>query len=177
VSVFFVGAMPWVQLFQDGERTGWASVVQADWSPQGTGRFVTLRRDGRWRVVGTNRALIDWLWDWYLRPAMEEAGEAWEREPFELGEVELAIDLDRGLTARGGGIEIELSEPIDRQLIRRERYPLGGFEPTASWVRVPCARARIVVDGEPIPGIPSRATDSAGPRSSAQINVAEVWTT
>lgn len=177
VSVFFVGVMPWVQLFQDGERTGWASVIQADWSPRGTGRFVTLRRDGRWRAVGTNQALLDWLWDWYIRPVMAESGEVWQREPFEPGEVELAIDLDRGLTARGGGIEIEMSEPIDRQLIRRERYPLGGFEPTASWVRISCAQARITVDGESVPGLPSRATDSYGPRSSAQINVAEVWTT
>jgi hypothetical protein len=177
VSVFFVGAMPWVQLFQDGERTGWASVIQADWSPHGPGRFVTLRREGRWRAIGTNQALIDWLWEWYIQPAMTDAGQVWEREPFEPGEVELAIDLDRGLTARGGGVEIELSEPIDRQLIRRQPYPLGDFEPTASWVRVPCARACVTVDGRPLPGEPSRGTDSYGQRSSAQINVAEVWTT
>jgi hypothetical protein len=175
--VFFVGTMPWVQLFQGGERTGWASVIQADWSPHGTGRFVTLRRDGRWRAVGTNQALLDWLWDWYLRPAMVESGEVWEREPFEPGEVALAIDLDKGLTARGGGIEIEMSDPIDRVLIRRERYPLGDLRPTCSWVRVSCATARVTVDGAPLPGEPSRATDSYGPRSSAQINVAEVWTT
>lgn len=177
MSVFFVGMMPWVQLFQDGERTGWASVIKADWSPHGTGQFITLRRDGSWRVVGTNERLLDWLWDWYMEPAMVASSEASQREPFELGEVELAIDLDKGLTARGGGIEIEMSEPIDRHLVRRERYPLGDFQPTCSWVRVSCALARVMLDGEPIPGEPSRGTDSYGSKSSAQINVAEVWTT
>ena len=169
--------MPWVQLFQDGQRTGWVSVIEADWSPHGTGRFIALQRDGRWRTAGTNQALLDWLWDWYLHPAMVDAGEVWEREPFRRAEVDLTIDLDRGLTARGGGVEIELTEPIDRQLIRREQYPLGEFRPTCSWVRVPCARAWVTADGEPVPGLPSRGTDSYGPRSSAQINVAEVWTT
>lgn len=177
VGVLFVGAMPWVQLFRDEQRTGWASVIHADWTPHGPGRFLTLRRDGRCRIVGTNEPLADWLWQWYIQPSMTASGEPWQREPFESGEVDLEIDLTTGLTARGGGIEVEISEPIDRQLIRREEYPLGDFRPTASWVRVSCARARIMVDGQPLPGQPSRATDSYGPRSSAQINVAEVWTT
>jgi hypothetical protein len=177
VGVFFVGAMPWVQLFRDGERTGWASVIQADWSPHGPGRFITLRRGGRLRIAGDNQPLIDWLWDWYQEPVAAESGESWQREPFAHDDVEVSIDLDRGLLARGGGIEIEASEPFDRQLIHRSPYPLGDFKPTASWVRVCCARARIVVDGVPLEGEPVRGTDSMGPRSSAQINVAEVWTT
>jgi hypothetical protein len=177
VGVFLVGAMPWVQLFRDGERTAWVSAVRIDWSPQGTGRFVNLLADGRWRVVGTNEKLLDWLADWYLRPAMTAAGVGWQQEPFRTGPVDIDIDLDTGLRASGGGVEIELTEPIDRQLIRREPYPLGDFQPTASWVRVSCARARVVVNGRKLPGEPQRGEDSYGPRSTAQINIAEVWTT
>lgn len=176
MSVLFVGAMPWVQLFQRGQRTGWASVVAADWTPHGPGRCIALRRADRWRVVGTNRAMFDWLCGWYLRPAMEDAGEPWRLDPFEHGDVELSIDLDSGLRAAGGGIEVEMSHPIDRQLIRRDRYPLGDFQPTASWVRVVCAGAGIVDGGEAVAGEPTRGSDSYGPRSTAQINVAEVWT-
>lgn len=177
MGVFFVGAMPWVQLFQDGNRTGWASLIQADWSPYGPGRLLTLRIDGRERAAGNNPELYEWLWEWYRRPVLAAAGEPRQRDPFVPAEVELELDLAAGLTARGGGIELAIAEPLDRQLIRREPYPLGELRPTASWVRVCCARARIVVDGEPLPGEVERSTDSYGPRSTAQINVAEVWTT
>lgn len=177
MGVFFVGAMPWVQLFQDGTRTGWAALIQADWSPHGAGRLLTLRLGDRERAVGSNPELYEWLWEWYRQPVLEASGEPWRRQPFVPAEIELSLDLDAGLTARGGGIELEIAEPLDRQLIRREQYPLGEFRPTASWVRVSCARARIVVDGVPLPGEPQRTTDSSGPRSTAQLNVAEVWTT
>ena len=70
-----------------------------------------------------------------------------------------------------------LSGALERRLIRCEPYPLDDFFPTASWVRIACRHARVTVDGKPIPGAPNLSTDSFGRSSTAQINIAEVWTT
>jgi hypothetical protein len=174
-GVFFIGLMPWVQLFEGDQQTCWASVVQADWSLHGQARLLILRRDGQRRTIGNNEALYHWLKQWLLRPESDAFPAAADR--FEFGEVELEIDPGTGLRARAKNVHIEITDPLDRRLIRRERYPLGDFFPTASWVRIPCAQARVTVDGHSIPGRPNRSTDSYGASSTAQINIAEVWTT
>lgn len=61
MSVFFIGAMPWLQLFDNGVRTAWASVAQADWSPHETGRLITLRQCDRLRVISSNEGWPDGL--------------------------------------------------------------------------------------------------------------------
>lgn len=165
--------MPWVQLFDGDRRTVWAGIVQADWSPHGTGRQVNIRHDDRLRIIGTNEALATWLYDWLIRP---EPGSPTSFS-FEPGDVDLAIDLESGLRAAANGVEIEITGPLDRQLVRREQYPLGDFRPTCSWVRIPCSGAAVTLDGEPVPGAPDRSTDAYGIKTTAQINVAEVWTT
>lgn len=175
-GVFFIGVMPWVRLF-DGERlTCWASVVQADWSLGGAGRILMLRQDGRRRFLGDNKELLHWLGQWILHPATGEKPIEAQVE-FEQSEVALEIDPASGLRATAGDIQIEIASPIDRKLIRRERYPLGDFFPTASWVRIACEQARVVVGGIAMPGRPNRSKDSFGQYSTAQINIAEVWTT
>jgi hypothetical protein len=174
-GVFFIGAMPWVRLFEGDRETCWASVVQADWSLCGAGRLLILRRDGQRRTIGNNETLHHWLKEWLLQSESETLPVDADR--YEPGDVELAIDPGARLRARANNIQIEMSEPLDRRLIHREPYPLGNFRPTASWVRIPCAQARVVIDGHPIPGRPNRSDDSFGMSSTAQINTAEVWTT
>lgn len=175
-GVFFIGVMPWVRLF-DGERlTCWASVAQADWSLGGAGRILMLRQEGRRRILGDSRELLDWLAQWIWHPATGEKPIDSQVE-LEQSEVALEINPASGLRARAGDIQIEITSPIDRKLIRRERYPLGDFFPTASWVRVVCEQAQVTVGGKAIPGRPNRSTDSFGQYSTAQINIAEVWTT
>lgn len=174
-EVFFIGAMPWVRLFNGEQLECWASMAWADWSPHGTGRVLVLRQGNQRRTLGDNEALATWLGQW-LEPSANDDG-AERSESFEQSVVEVDLDLDSGLCVTAGNIRIEMSEPIDRQLIHRSPYPLGDFHPTASWVRISCARAHILVDDEPMPGKPKVSTDAHGPLSTAQINVAEVWTT
>jgi hypothetical protein len=175
-GVFFIGAMPWVRLFDGDRLTCWASVTQVDWSLGGAGRILMLRQEGRRRILGNNKELLHWLAQWIWHPATGEKPIEPQIE-FEQSEVALQIDPASGLRATAGDIQIEIASPIDRRLIRRERYPLGEFFPTASWVRVVCEQARVVVGGKVIPGSPNRSTDSFGQYSTAQINIAEVWTT
>jgi hypothetical protein len=174
-GVFFIGAMPWVRLFEDDRLTCWASVAWADWSPHGRGRVVVLRWGDRRRAVGDNESLATWLYEW-LESASPDS-RAYKPDRFEKGNVEVDLNLDTGLRVRAGEISLEMGGVIDRQLIHRAPYRLGDFLPTASWVRMPCAHAHIELDGTPIAGKPKLSTDSVGSSSTAQINVAEVWTT
>jgi hypothetical protein len=175
-GVFFIGAMPWVRLFDGQQLTCWASVIHADWSLHGPGRLIILRQNGRRRILGTNKGMLDWLEQWLLRPEGNEKSSA-ARDDFEQRDVELEINPEVGMKAAAGDIQVEINGALDRQLIRRERYPLGDFFPTASWVRIACMQARVIVDGKSIPGNPNLSTDSFGRFSTAQINIAEVWTT
>lgn len=178
VGVFFIGAMPWVQLFDDdGDRTGWASAIRVDWSSCGSGRLMTLKRDGRVTFFGDNRELAAWLWEWYLSHSLPTVDDTIRSYTFEPAEVELDIDPARGLRAGADGLEIVIDTPLNRHLVRRAPYPLGEFEPTCSWVRICCEHGAITVDGRPVPGRPATGTDRFGVNTTAQLNVAEVWTT
>jgi hypothetical protein len=172
VGVFFIGAMPWVQLFDDDRLTGWVSVIQIDWSPLGSGRLVTIRRDRRLHMLGTSEELAAWLYEWMF----QYHGDGYQPQPFRHSDIEFVVDPATGMRASADGVLIEMSTPIDRQLARREHYRLGDFAPTASWVRISCANARVVLDGVPLPGAPKLSTDDLGRCSTAQLNIAEVWT-
>jgi hypothetical protein len=172
MSVFFIGAMPWVQLYDDGRLCAWATVYQVDWSPHGSGSVLALRYRGQQQMFGTDGDLAAWLADW-----LRHDTNGYDMLPFRSCDVTLSIEPATGLRASAGGISVEMTLPLDRQLIRRDNYPLGDFAPTASWVRIACQEAAITVDGQLLPGAPLLSQDQFGPSSTAQLNIAEVWTT
>jgi hypothetical protein len=98
-GVFFIGAMPWVRLFEDDRLTCWASVAWADWSPHGRGRVVVLRWGDRRRAVGDNESLATWLYEW-LESASPDS-RAYKPDRFEKGNVEVDLNLDTAFEFAG----------------------------------------------------------------------------
>ncbi len=114
--------------------------------------------------------------DVFTRHFPEAAGTGGVLEYVETS-VDVDIDLTAGMRASAGGVVVQLSEPLDMRTFRAERIELGGTAYELSNVHVPCALATISVDGQPLPGEPTRSADAGAPESSAFLAVAEVWST
>lgn len=181
MSVLWVGAAPGLRLFAGEELTAWVGLCQVDWSTHGAGANVTLWRGDQVRVLGTNPELDEWMIETFITPMFRSAaigGVSWRSLTYETANVEIMIDLETGVRARAGDVDMELADPLDRQLIYREAYDLEGTFYRASWVNVSCGRGGITVGGVAVPGLPRMWTDDQGrQRSTAQLAVAETWST
>jgi hypothetical protein len=166
VSVVLVGANPGV-LLKDGDRvTAFASVWQVDWSPRGSGPALVLWHDGRVRVLGPDPELAGWLAETFVRHFGEVGGLPWEPS-VERADVQVELDLARGLTAKTADVTVEMSGITDRRPFREQGLTLGGVTYDLSNVFVPCDTATVTVGGTPVPGAPDPAF----------LAVAEVWST
>lgn len=166
MSVVLVGANPGV-LMKDGDGvTAFASVWEVDWSSRGSGRAVVLWHDGRVRVLGPDPQLAGWLADTFVRHFGEVDGLPWEATA-ERADVQVDLDLGRGLTAKAADVTVEMSGITDRRPFRQEDLTLGGVAYDLSNVFAPCDTATVTVGGTPVPGVPSPAF----------LAVAEVWAT
>jgi hypothetical protein len=179
MGVLWLGAAPGVRLFVGDETTAWVGIYQVDWSIRGAGSVFALWRDAHLRVLGTNADLSEWMIEAFMAPMNRSAalgGVAWSSVAYELAEMEVEIDLDTGARVRAGDVEMQLMEPLDRQLVHRDPYALDGSPHRMSFVNLPCARGRIAVAGVELPGLPRLWTDDQGRlRSTAQLAVAEAW--
>lgn len=164
MSVVLVGSNPGV-LVKDGDRvTAFASVWSVDWSERGAGPALILWHAGRTRVLGPDPGLAEWLADTFVRHFGEVDGLPWE-PVVERADVEVAIDLARGLTAKAADVTVELAGVQDRRPFREAGLTLGGTAYDLSNVFAPCASATVTVGGATVPG-------RADP---AFLAVAEVW--
>lgn len=176
MSVVLVGANPGLLLRKDGAAAAFASVWQVDWSPFGRGPALVLCRAGSTQVYGPDERLCRWLVDDFTRHFPEAADIGGELEYLNTP-VEIDIDLERGMRATTASVVVALSQPLDRRTFRAERIELAGTAYELSNVFVPCAMGTISIDGERLPGEPTRSEDAGGPGSSAFLAVAEVWST
>lgn len=164
MSVVLVGANPGV-LVKDGDRvTAFASVWQVDWSERGSGPALVLWHDGRVRVLGPDPELAGWLAETFVRHFGEVDGLPWAPS-VERADVQVELDLARGLTAKAADVTVELGGITDRRPFREEGLTLGGVAYDLSNVFLPCDTATVTVGGTPVPGV-------ADP---AFLAVAEVW--
>jgi hypothetical protein len=89
--------------------------------------------------------------------------------------VRFELDLETGLRAVADDVVVEVSDPIERYLTRKDDYDLGGTPNILSTVWSPCRQGSIAVGGSRLGG--SIRLDEAQPMSSAFIAEAEVWCT
>ncbi|KRC65467.1 hypothetical protein ASE12_12315 [Aeromicrobium sp. Root236] len=170
-----VGANPGLRLYDGDTLTAYASVWQVDWSIHGGGTAIVLWRDGVVRLLGENAALATWLERDFVRHFPEAEGLSWPEPVVEQQAVEVDIDLATGLQARAEGLEIRMSDVLDRRTFATDSFPLGGVEHSLSLVLAPCGRATLTVDGNPVAGAPQLSGEPGRPSSSAFVAVAEVW--
>lgn len=174
MTVVLTGANPGVLLRDAGAVTAFASVWQVDWSEHGAGRAVVLWYDGRVRLLGPDPALSGWLADTFVRHFGEVDGLPWVPAPAERVDVQLDLDLGRGMVAKAGDVTVEVAEVLDRRPFALSGLVLGGVEYALANVYAPARSARVTVAGTAVPGAPE--VDETEPSSSAFLAVAESWT-
>ncbi|MFF8601443.1 hypothetical protein ACF065_22535 [Streptomyces sp. NPDC015232] len=171
-----VGANPGLQLFDvSGSCTAYLSTWQVQWSTHGTGNALVLWRPDGVRVVGEDPNLALWLADHFVRHFPELDGLPWSTPRFHRSTVHVRLDLASGLYARGGGIDVRMTEVLDRRAFATDRFPLAGVDHSLNLVFAPCGSARALVDGRPQPGDITRGGTPDRPSSSAFLAAAEVW--
>jgi hypothetical protein len=174
MTMVLTGANPGVLLKDGGVITAFASVWQVDWSERGSGRAVVLWHDGRVRLIGPDPALSQWLADTFVRHFGEVEGLPWETS-VERADVELALDLAGGMTARAADVTVEMSGVLDRRVFAMDGLTLGGETYALSNVYAPCRTAAVTVAGEKVPGAPDVDEAGESPASSAFLAVNESW--
>lgn len=174
MTVVLTGANPGVLLREAGAVTAFASVWQVDWSERGAGRAIVLWHGGRVRLLGPDPALAEWLAEVFVRHFGEVDGLPWKPASPERTDVELDLDLGRGLVATAADVTVEVRDVLDRRPFAMPALTLGGVEYALSNVYAPCRTAGITVAGSVVPGVPE--VDESGPSSTAFLAVAESWT-
>jgi hypothetical protein len=177
MSVRLIGANPGLSLFADGADgppVGYASVWRVDWSAHGTGAALVLWHEGSTRVVGGSPELGGWLAAEFTRHFPEVQGLPWPPPQITVAPVDLEIDLAHGMRAAGADVEVEISDPLDRRLVRVDDFDLGGTSNMLSTVIIPCRTGALRIAGAPVTGVP-RVTTTPRASSSAFLADAEVW--
>lgn len=176
--VRLVGANPGLRLHTDGgddePPVAFVSVWRVDWSALGRGNALVLWHTGRTRVVCARPELGRWLADSFTRHFPEVRGLPWPDPQVTTAPVELELDLACGVRASGADVEVEITEPMDRRLIRVDEFDLGGVANQLSTVYVPCRSGTLRIGGRTVVGVPRVAT-SPRPSSTAFLADAEVW--
>ncbi len=178
MTIRLVGANPGLRLHRDGgddePPVAFVSVWRVDWSAHGKGTAVVLWHAGHTRVVCARPELGRWLADGFTRHFPEVRGLPWPEPQVTEAPVDLELDLAAGMRARAADVEVEITEPLDRRLIRVDEFDLGGVTNQLSTVYVPCRSGMLQIGGRTVTGVP-RVTTSPRPSSTAFLADAEVW--
>ncbi|VXC54766.1 hypothetical protein [Aeromicrobium sp. 9AM] len=174
-SPVLVGANPGLRLYDGETLTAYVSVWRVDWSVHGSGTAVVLWRDGQVHVYGADAELATWLEHDFVRHFPEADGLEWPDPVVVRQDVEVAIDLATGMHARTAGLELHMSDVLDRRTFATDEFPLDGVDHSLSLVLAPCRSASLVDDGRRIAGVPQVSGTAERPSSSAFLAVAEVW--
>lgn len=174
-AVILSGANPGVRLTDGDLVTAFASVWAVDWSVRGAGTTLVLWHDNRVRTVGSDPALAEWLAQYFVRHFPEVDGLPWPAPEVETAPVTVDLDLANGLTARGAGIEVTMSEVLGRRTFTTDSFALDGVPHSLQLLLAPVAEAAITVAGHPLPGEVTVGGTEHRPSSSAFLATAEVW--
>lgn len=178
MTVRLIGANPGLTLYagEGGERrVGFASVWRVDWSTHGAGTAIVTWHGGQTQVVTATPELGRWLATEFTRHFPEVRGLPWPDPRVVTAPVALELDLARGVRARGADVEVEITGPLDRRLVRVDEFDLGGAPNALSTVLIPCRSGRLRIAGAVVPGAP-RVVTTPRVSSSAFLADAEVWT-
>ena len=174
-STILRGANPAVQLFDGEETVALASVWRVDESPMGSGTALILWHAGRVRVIGVDPGLSSWLSGRFVRHLPEAEGLDWSQVEVRTEDVEVELDIETGLVARAGDIEVRIAEPIGQRDVSVDDFSLDGAEHHLSLRLAPCRQAMITVGGQLLAGEPRVDESGERPQSSAFLAVDEVW--
>ncbi|MGB3441224.1 MAG: hypothetical protein WBA97_20935 [Actinophytocola sp.] len=174
-SVILSGANPGVRLTDGDVVTAFASVWTVDWSVRGAGAALVLWHGDRVRAVGSDPVLAEWLAQYFVRHFPEVDGLPWTTPEVETAPVTVDLDLAEGLTARGAGIEVTMSEVLGRRTFTTDSFALDGVPHSLQLLLAPVADAAITVDGLLVPGEVTVGGTELRPSSSAFLATAEVW--
>ena len=166
METVFVGSNPAVVIRRDGQPEAFASVWVSDWSTHGDGSVLVLVQPGQVRVVGERLDLARWIADTFVRHFGETQEIGWEHPSYDHSPVDVSLELNHGMRARGGDIGVELMQPAAPRAIRQDNIDLGGVSYNLCNVTSACASARVSIGGVVLHG-------DADP---AFLAMAEVWT-
>ncbi|MFI7679621.1 hypothetical protein [Actinophytocola sp. NPDC049390] len=174
-AVILSGANPGVRLTDGGVVTAFASVWAVDWSIRGAGTALVLWHDDEVRAVGGDPGLAEWLARYFVRHFPEVDGLPWPAPAVATAPVTVHLDLATGLVARGGGIEVTMSDVLGRRTFATDGFVLDGVPHSLQLLLAPVADASITVDGQRVPGQVTVGGTEHRPSSSAFLATAEVW--
>lgn len=177
MSVLLVGANPGLLLHDGGERVAFVSVWRVDWSVRGSGAVLILWHGGAVRLLAPDPELAGWLAGGFTRHFPEVAGLPWPEPAYERADVKVRMNLETGMRATAGDVEVELSEVLDRRRAGTDDFDLGGVQHGLSLVYAPCRRAGLTIAGRQVAGEPELGGTPERPSSSAFLAEAEVWST
>lgn len=182
-EVLVIGANPACLLRDaDGAPTAFASLWRVDWSPHGDGWALVLGAAGAEEalVLAEDVGLGGWLADVFNRHFGEHAGLPFGDPKPELATFDVSLDLRAGLRATVESarvaVEVEISEPLSRDVVEVADIALGEQTLDLFNVTFPCRHARVVVDGRALPGRPTVTGVPDEASSTAFLAVSEVWT-
>lgn len=173
--VLLVGANPGVSLFTGDQLSAFASVWIVRWSEHGSGRAIVLWHAGKVRVLATDRALGYWLSQYFTRNFPEVAGVSWPEPEVRHADVDVTLDLSRGLDARARDVCVRMDGVLQLRTFSTDEFDLAGTAHSLSLVVAPMRTARIAVDGRALPGEVQLGGTPERPGSSAFMAEAEVW--
>ncbi|GAB1508691.1 hypothetical protein [Actinophytocola sp. KF-1] len=174
-TVILSGANPGVRLTDGEVVTAFASVWTVDWSLRGAGTALVLWHDDQVRAVGAEPGLAEWLAQYFVRHFPEVDGLPWPAPLVETAPVAIDLDLATGLTARGAGIEVTMSDVLGRRTFATDDFDLDGVPHSLQLLLAPVAEAAVTVDGQRVPGQVRVGGTEHRPSSSAFLATAEVW--
>ena len=174
-AVILSGANPGAKLTDGDVVTAFASVWVVDWSIRGAGTALVLWHDDGVRAVGEDPGLAEWLAQYFVRHFPEVDGLPWSVPVVEAAPVSVDLDLTTGLTARGGGIEVTMSEVLGRRTFTTDSFALAGVPHSLQLLLAPVADASVTVDGHRVAGQVTVGGTEHRPSSSAFLATAEVW--
>lgn len=177
MSIVLVGSNPGLLLFDAEQPVATASVWSVEWSVWGSGTILMAADADGWRTVGADKHLAKILLETFNRHFPEsEAFADTSKVRHTDDEVDLTCDLQSGLEASGGGIELRLGDVRDRRPFADPAFPLGGLELGLTNVYAPCGFGELVIDGTVVRGRPAVSSKDGRWTSTAFLAVAEVWT-
>jgi hypothetical protein len=169
------GANPTVQLLDGDETVALASVWRVDESPMGAGTALILWHAGRVRAIGLDPGLSSWLSGRFVRHFPRAAGLDWSQVEVRTEEVEVELDLEHGLVARAGDIEVRVDDVMGQRQVTADAFGLDGVDHHLSFLLAPCRRGSITIGGQQLAGEPRVVEHAEQPESTAFLAVDEVW--
>lgn len=141
----------------------------------GSGTALILWHAGRVKVVGVDPGLSSWLSGRFVRHFPEAEWLDWSQVEVRTEDVEIELDIETGLVAHTGDIEVRIAEPIAQHDVSVDDLVLDGSPHHLSQRLAPCRQAMVTVGGQLLAGEPRVDESGERPRSTAFLSIDQVW--